>query len=139
MQPVKSFNVLGDPIDVLVNGAMSNGASAVMVEHVRPGGGPPPHRHMNEDETFFVLEGEFEVFGDGKWHPIPKGEPVYGPRGVIHTFRNSGDTNGSILIFIAPAGLEDYLEELSPYSPGKDMAKILEISDRYGITFHLGG
>jgi quercetin dioxygenase-like cupin family protein len=138
MQPVKRFKVLGDVVEVLVNGAMSNGASAVIVEEVRPGAGPPPHRHINEDETFIVLEGEFEVLGDGEWRSIAKGEAVYGPRGLIHTFRNSGETLGRLLIFIAPAGLENYLEEISPYSPGTDMAKILEISNRYGISFHLG-
>jgi uncharacterized cupin superfamily protein len=27
---------------------------------VPPDGGPPPHIHRNEDETFYVLEGEVE-------------------------------------------------------------------------------
>jgi quercetin dioxygenase-like cupin family protein len=137
MKPIKTFSVFGDPVDVLVNGEMSNGASSVIVETVVPGGGPPPHSHAKEDETFIALEGDFEFFGDGQWHPVAKGEPVFGPRGVVHTFRNAGTTWGRMLIFIAPAGLESYLEEISPYSPATDMPKILEISERFGLTFFL--
>jgi hypothetical protein len=33
--------------------------------------------------------------------------------------------------------LENYLEEISVYSPAADMPKILEISERYGIAFHM--
>lgn len=137
MKPIKTFNIFGDPIEVLVNAEMSNGASTVLIQSVRPGGGPPPHSHTNEDETFVVLDGDFELFGNGQWHPIAAGEPAFGPRGVIHTFRNSGTTRGRILVFAAPAGFENYLEEISLYSPATDLAKILQISERYGVTFHL--
>jgi quercetin dioxygenase-like cupin family protein len=88
MPPLKSFIVFGERIDVLINAAMSNGASATIVQHVPAGGGPPPHSHAKEDETFTVLEGDFEVFRDGQWHPLAKGEVAYGPRGGVHTFRN---------------------------------------------------
>jgi hypothetical protein len=43
------------------------------------------------------------------------------------TFRNSEKT----------IGFEKYLEEIGSYSPATDMAKIIEISNRYGITFYL--
>lgn len=137
MTPVKSFKVMGERIDVLVNGAMSTGASAVIVEHVPPGGGPPPHRHNNEDETFIPLEENFEILRDGMWIPAAKGEPVFGMRGETHTFRNVGSALGRMLIVIAPAGLENYLEEISQYTFPADMTKIFEISGRYGISFHL--
>ena len=104
--------------------------------HVPPGGGPPPHSHVHEDETFYNLEGDFEFLHEGEWHPLGVGETVFGPRGSIHTFRNAGKTTGRILVFITPAGFEDYLEEISFYSPATDMPKILEISKRFGVTFY---
>jgi quercetin dioxygenase-like cupin family protein len=137
MSPLKSFSVFGERIDVLVNSAMSNGASATIVQHVPAGGGPPPHSHAKEDETFAVLEGDFEVFRDGQWHSLAKGEVACGQRGGVHTFRNIGTTPGRVMIFITPAGFENYLEKISHYSPPADMPKILEISDKYGITFHM--
>ncbi len=137
MTPVKSFTVFGEAVEVLVNGSMTGGASAVILLTNAPGGGPPPHKHREEDETFVVLEGDFEILVEGQWHPIVKGEPIFAPRGFVHTFRNSGSTTGKLCVFVAPAGFEDYLEELGPYLPPTDMPKILEISERYGISFHM--
>lgn len=137
LKPVKTFHLFGDPLEVLVNSEMSGGASSVVVQTVSPGGGPPPHSHANEDETFIVLEGNFELLSEGQWHPVAKGEVAFGPRGRVHTFRNSGTTSGRILVVAAPAGLDTFLEEISPYSPPADMAKIIEIAGRYGIAFHL--
>jgi mannose-6-phosphate isomerase-like protein (cupin superfamily) len=136
MPPIKTFKVFGEPVDVLVNAATSSGVCATTIQHVPPGGGPPPHSHLHEDETFYVLEGDFEFLREGEWRPLAVGEAVFGGRRSIHTFRNAGSTPGRILVFIAPAGLEDYLEEISHYSPATDMPKILEISERFGITFY---
>jgi mannose-6-phosphate isomerase-like protein (cupin superfamily) len=136
MQPVKSFTVFGEPDDLLVDGAMSHGTAAVMIQTTRPGGGPPPHMHTREDETFTALEGEFEILSEGKWSKIAVGDVVFAPRGHVHTFRNCGSTSGKILIFVSPAGFENYLQEVGPLSPATDMEKIVEISTRFGISFH---
>jgi quercetin dioxygenase-like cupin family protein len=137
MKPVRTFDVFGEPVDVVVNGAMSGGSAAVLIQTTGPGGGPPPHRHTREDETFTVLEGEFELLREGQWAKVAVGEVVFAPRGFIHTFRNCGSTVGRVLIFVSPAGFENYLEEIGPLSPATDMARIIEISERYGISFHL--
>src|SRR5580698_5339820 len=116
MTPVKSFIVFGDSVDVIVDGSMSGGSSAVICQHNLPGDGPPPHMHTREDETFLVLEGDFELLVEGQWESMPRGEPIFAPRGHVHTFRNSGSTTGRLCVFISPAGFEEYLEELSLYS-----------------------
>jgi mannose-6-phosphate isomerase-like protein (cupin superfamily) len=137
MSLIKSFTVFGDRVDLFVDSATSNGLCATIVEEVAPGGGPPPHRHTREDETFVVVDGEFEFLRDGSWQPLPPGEATFAPRGHIHTFRNSGTISGHLMIVATPGGLERYLEEISPYSPATDMPKVIEISNRYGITFHM--
>src|SRR3712207_4756457 len=48
----------GDLYTFLVTGAESGGSYFAMEALVPPGGGPPPHIHRNEDETFYILEGE---------------------------------------------------------------------------------
>jgi hypothetical protein len=68
LSPIKSFKVFGEPVEVLVNGDMTEGLSATLLQTSPPGGGPPPHTHQNEDETFFLLEGEFEFLENGKWN-----------------------------------------------------------------------
>jgi quercetin dioxygenase-like cupin family protein len=137
MSSIKNFTVFGDRVDVYVDSSLSNGLSSTLVQEVHPGGGPPPHSHSKEDETFIVLDGEFELLMDGKWHPLTRGEASFALRGSVHTFRNSGKTMGRLMIVVTPGGFEKFLEEVGGYSPATDMAKIIEISDHYGITYHL--
>ena len=69
--------------------------------HPGAGGGPPPHSHSREDETFTVLEGDFEILAHGHWQKLPVGEICFAPRGSIHTFRNVGSTTGKIAVFMS--------------------------------------
>jgi quercetin dioxygenase-like cupin family protein len=135
LKPLKNFNVFGEPVDVLTDSQLTGGKSCALIQTSPPGGGPPPHLHQNEDETFFVLEGSYEFLSNGEWKPVPAGETVHSRRGSVHTFRNAGSTIGRMLVFVAPAGLEKYLEEVSPLSVPNDMPQILAISARYGISF----
>jgi mannose-6-phosphate isomerase-like protein (cupin superfamily) len=65
----------------------------------------PLHRHRNEDEYSFVIEGRIGadlggeiVFGD-------RGDLIFKPRNQWHTFWNAGDEPARILEIISPAGL----------------------------------
>ncbi|MEO6911518.1 MAG: cupin domain-containing protein [Edaphobacter sp.] len=136
MKPVKTLSVLGEQIEIIVTGEMSNGSAAFMVQTTPPGGGPPPHQHSREDETFTVLEGEFKILENGKWRRVPPGEFVFMPRGSVHTFRNVGSTTGKIGVFISPAGFEEFFEQIENIPP-ENMRKILEIGGRFGLIFHL--
>lgn len=109
MNPVKTFKVL------------TGGLSTTLVQTSPPGGGPPPHSHVREDETFFVLEGDYELLQDGVWHKVPAGQAVLAKRGGVHTFRNAGTTTGKMLVFVTPAGMENYLEEISVLTMPQDV------------------
>jgi quercetin dioxygenase-like cupin family protein len=135
MTSIKSFPVLGDHVDLLVTQDMTGGVSVTLLETSPPGGGPPPHQHKNEDETFFVVEGEYEFLVDGQWIRASAGDSFYRARGTLHTFRNCGATAGRILTFVTPGGFQSYLEEISPLSVPDDLGKLFEISSRYGISF----
>jgi quercetin dioxygenase-like cupin family protein len=135
MIPIRSFAVFGDPVEVLIPSDQTGGLSATLTQTSPPGGGPPPHSHQNEDETFFVLEGEYEISLNGAVHKLSAGEAIHATRGSIHTFRNVGSKDGKILVHIVPGGLENYLEEISHFSIPEGMPQVLEISERYGITF----
>ncbi len=120
---------------MLITSEMTGGASATLLEISPPGGGPPPHKHENENETFFIVEGEYEVLVDGEWVKAYPGDAFYSARGAVHGFRNSGATTAKMLIFVQPGGFQSYLEEISPLSVPVDLEKLIEISNRYGIFF----
>src|SRR4030095_12279245 len=53
-------NVLGIPMVIRIHGRDTGGVLSAVESHDVPGGGPPLHIHHREDETFQILEGEYE-------------------------------------------------------------------------------
>src|SRR5512146_1823504 len=95
--------------------ASDTGGTFALVEHpIAPGTlAAPPHRHRDEDEASYVLEGNITVeIGDRVIHASP-GTLVFKPRGIFHTFWNQTDEPARILEIISPAGFEKYFEEVA--------------------------
>jgi mannose-6-phosphate isomerase-like protein (cupin superfamily) len=73
-----------------------------------PGFAPPLHRHLVEDEMFFVLEGTARFLCDGTGFDAHAGDFVLLPVGVPHTFRVGADAPLRALQITTPAGFEDF-------------------------------
>jgi mannose-6-phosphate isomerase-like protein (cupin superfamily) len=73
----------------------------------------PLHVHENEDELFYVLEGEhvFQV-GDAEFRLGPGGM-VLAPRGIPHAQRRVVPRAGRVLVLTSPGGLEGFFRELA--------------------------
>jgi mannose-6-phosphate isomerase-like protein (cupin superfamily) len=56
-----------------------------------------PHVHP-EDEFFFILEGNAEVYLDGKWKRVEPNTSFYCPANVEHGIRNPGDKELKYLV-----------------------------------------
>lgn len=54
-----------------------------------PGGYTPKHAHPWEHEMFIHL-GTGEIYGNGKWNPIEKGNVIFMPPGEEHQVKNTG-------------------------------------------------
>lgn len=79
--------------------------------HLKPGG-PPLHMHLNQEEWFYVMEGEvaFQV-GEQRLR-LKAGESVLAPRRAPHTFSLMGPELGRMLIAFSPAGkMEQYFRD----------------------------
>ena len=73
----------------------------------------PLHRHANEDEYSYVLEGRMGAqLGDEVVY-AEKGDFVFKPRDQWHTFWNAGDEPCRILEIIAPGGFEHLFEAMA--------------------------
>jgi mannose-6-phosphate isomerase-like protein (cupin superfamily) len=97
----------------------------------------PLHVHANEDELFYVLEGEhvFQV-GDQEFRLGPGG-CVFAPRGVPHSQRRVVPRSGRILALTSPAGLEGFFRELADADRAGALGPeaYARASDRYGVTW----
>lgn len=127
----------GDVVCFKVTGDDCEGAYALCETTVPPGGGPPPHVHHREDETFYVIEGEFEFYAKGETIKAEAGSLVIAPRDIPHTFKNVGSTPGKMLILVRPAGFENFIAEFAtlPYDQPPDVAKMAAIAAKYGLEF----
>jgi mannose-6-phosphate isomerase-like protein (cupin superfamily) len=64
----------------------TNGAFFLVEAMLAPGTEPPPHVHTREDELFYVLEGEFDVYVGKEAFKVKTGECVLLPRFRPHAF-----------------------------------------------------
>lgn len=100
---------------------------------VPPGYDVGAHVHTRGEELFYVVEGELDLLAmepvertGGDWHDwtdpdgrsFLRGAPgsmLFIPAGCPHAFANVGDTPAKMLFQAAPAGHEDYFEELAAF------------------------
>ena len=139
----ESFWLLGELYTAKARGEDTGGAFALVEATTPPGAGPPPHIHRNEDETFWVLEGELELMVADGTVGAPAGSFVHAPRGIAHTYRNVGKIPARYVVMIQPAGLEKFFEEVSepaenpsapPPAHGQEVVeRTMPAAPRYGL------
>jgi len=108
----------GDQIRFLITGEQTGGAFFMAEVSVPPGGGPPPHIHSREEETFFLQQGTVTIQVGGQTLHASPGDCVYLPRGIMHSFKNTGNVDAKFLLVVTPAGLENFFEEA--FYPAQD-------------------
>ncbi len=67
-------------------------------------GGPARHLHLEQDEYFYALEGEFRLEVGAERFRLKPGDSLLAPRRVPHVWAFVGDGRGRILIVFSPAG-----------------------------------
>jgi quercetin dioxygenase-like cupin family protein len=121
----------------------STAGRVAVIEHLGPrGAGSPLHVHRNEDEWFYVIDGELTFWVGGQVIAALAGSFVYGPRDIPHTFTVESE-QARFLLVTEPAGLEQFMRALSepaerleippaPTAP-PDMAALVQLAAEYGI------
>jgi mannose-6-phosphate isomerase-like protein (cupin superfamily) len=114
-----------------------------VIELLSPQGpGSPLHVHHNEDEWFYVIDGELTFWVGGRLVRASPGTFVYGPRDIPHTYTVTSARARTLVVTI-PGGFEKFMRELSqpaltatpppPASKPPDMGLITATAARYGI------
>src|SRR4051795_9122326 len=127
---------------VKISGADTGGQYGLVEITVRAGEGSPWHVHPEEDEWFYVLEGEFTFYvGDARLS-LPAGSFAFGPKGVPHTFIAESHA-AKALVGFQPFLFESFLREIGepaservlppPLDGPPDMAKLIPAAARGGM------
>jgi mannose-6-phosphate isomerase-like protein (cupin superfamily) len=124
-------------INVLVHadGSVTAGSFSLLeTEETIEGSGPPLHVHRDAAESFYVLEGEYEMHIDGRDFRCPAGSFVYIPANMPHTFRSVGGASRKLNLY-TPAAMVGYFAELAAaIRDGVDETGLSEIAERYHMT-----
>jgi mannose-6-phosphate isomerase-like protein (cupin superfamily) len=87
------------------------GVSPIQANHVamgyvtlEPNGGQVPWHTQEQEEIYFVVDGDGEMCLGEERKPISGGQAVYIPCGVFHQLTNTGNTSMHMIYCYSPAG-----------------------------------
>ncbi len=114
-------NPLGADMVLKARGEQTEGTLSAFENVIAPGDGPPLHTHASEDESLYVLEGEFRFKLGDEIHAAPAGSFVFIPRDTPHAWQNVGDGSARMLGFFTPSGMERFFDLFAALeAPGPD-------------------
>jgi|SRR5436190_6645996 len=124
-------------IRYLVDGAKQGGLG-VFEMNVPPGARvPPPHRHADNEECVYILEGVLRYSVDGESRDLSPGEWMSTPRGSVHAFSNPGARAARALVMMTPDIGVQYFHDVAEVVSGggpPDPARLLAVMGRYGLV-----
>jgi mannose-6-phosphate isomerase-like protein (cupin superfamily) len=138
----EAFWLLGMLETVKVSGKDTGGEYGLIELVVPEGVGSPWHVHHEEDEWFYVLEGEVTVWVADTKLSLKADSFAFGPKGVPHTFYvESGEAR--FLVGFQPMQFEGFLREVGEPAPERvvpppieghpDMERLAPIAERNGF------
>jgi quercetin dioxygenase-like cupin family protein len=92
-------------LTVKASGAETGDAFAQFLTDDPRGTAPPLHVHHNEDETFYILDGEVTVLVGDERIDLRTGDYCFAPRGIRHTWIVRSE-RARMLVTVSPAGIE---------------------------------
>ena len=139
----RSLWVMGILVTYKIPSHRTGGAYSLFEVATPPASGPPPHIHHREDESFYVLEGEFEFLMGREPLRVGAGSLIYVPKGTLHAHRVVGEGVGRMLVTQTPGGLyEIFFEEVGKPVDGDSgpflfedqpaVERIVEVAATYG-------
>ncbi|MBF9141829.1 cupin domain-containing protein [Hymenobacter properus] len=121
------YHLMGFDLFLKVSAKDSDGQMSMFSGVYRKHDGPPLHVHYEQDEEFYITEGEFLVQVGEERYTLKAGDLIFLPRNIPHTFLTLSDT-GRMVFMTHPSGkteqLFKQLAALPPTATPDDAQKI---------------
>jgi quercetin dioxygenase-like cupin family protein len=95
----------------MITGQDSAGTISMFEFTIAPKQGPPRHVHHREDETYYILTGEFQFEVGGTKYSLLPGSTIYAPRDIPHCWANVAAADSKMIMACTPGGFEGFFEE----------------------------
>lgn len=121
------------PNDIKVSSKDTDGELTIFeyTGHVK--GGPGLHIHLKQDEIFFIVEGEYTFKTGDDIHHLKKGDTIFQPRGVPHTFAQTSDTGKMYFIELPSGTMEDFFRKLSTIKGQPTLEEMAKLSAEHDM------
>jgi quercetin dioxygenase-like cupin family protein len=113
----RTLDVLGSPMTHKAAGADLGGGAAVFVCTVAPEGGPPAHYYEDTDASFYLLEGQLDLWIGSRHVKLWPGMSAALPRSVVHRYDNLGERPAKVLIVVTPAAASRFVDDIDRVRP----------------------
>jgi mannose-6-phosphate isomerase-like protein (cupin superfamily) len=121
-------------IDTKVSTLDTDGSLSVLEITSFDKGGPARHSHHEQDEWFYVVEGEYVIeFGEERYELGP-GDSVLAPRKVAHVWAHVGEGTGRLIAALQPAGeIEAFFDELATLGSSPEREVLRRVFSSHGM------
>ncbi|MBX3188966.1 MAG: cupin domain-containing protein [Labilithrix sp.] len=119
----------------------TNGAFFLFEDTLSRGKTTPLHRHPEQDELVYVIEGEILYSGGGVEQGVARGGTIVTPRGVAHAFAVVSESARLLFLQTPGSGQAFYRDASEPAREADgpvDFRRIREVAEQTGATEVLG-
>ena len=123
-------------IDFKVSALDTNGDLSVSELTSLHKDGPPRHLHHEQDEWFYVVEGEYIIEVGEERFELGPGDSVLAPRKVAHVWAHVGGGTGRLIAALQPAGqIEALFDELARLGSSPRREDLQRVFSSHGVEF----
>lgn len=142
--PAKWFWIPGHAFTMKAVGSDTGKVCTWMLAESKPREGVVLHKHLREDECFYILDGRYEITIGNQTSVGTSGSFFFGPRNIPHRWTNMGSTTGRLLFVWTPSGIEEFFlgvgmpisgpEERPEFDPAGLGKKQAEMAPKVGLV-----
>jgi quercetin dioxygenase-like cupin family protein len=97
-------------------------------------GRPIRHSHHEQDEWFYVLEGEHVIEVGEERYELGAGDSLLGPRKVAHAWAHVGEGTRRLIAALQPAGeIEEFFEDLAKSGRTPERGELQRVFDSHRL------
>ena len=121
-------------IDIKVSTLDTDGGLSVAEITAFDKGGPARHLHHEQDEWWYVVEGEYVIEVGEERYELGSGDSLLAPRKVAHVWAHVGEGTGRLIAALQPAGeIEAFFDNLAKLGSSPEREVLQRAFSSHGL------
>lgn len=130
----KMKGVTLNTLDIKISGSDTDNVLAVFEQTgLTPNGGPPRHIHIDQDEWFYIVEGEYLFQVGEDRYEMKVGDTIFLPRNVPHAFVQLTEKGKAIVSYMPAGKMEHFFETTDKWNSPPSKEEIAKVFEDHGM------